>query len=144
MCWCFDGGSKRLTKVQRIKFSEKMFFLDKTVFQMIGQIIIGLFFWIMIIKNLRIWQFNIQRVGVILPTPEFFLVINFGLQFIAGCALIIDYESSVAAITLIVLTVIATAMFHRFWIMEDPLKNNYHMLLFFNNVAITGALIILI
>jgi uncharacterized membrane protein YphA (DoxX/SURF4 family) len=121
-----------------------MFFLDKTIFQIIGQIIIGLFFLIMIVKNIRVWRFNIVRIGGILPKPKFFLVINLGLQFAAALALIIDYGSTVAAIILIVLTVLATATFHRFWIMKDLLKKNYHMLLFFNNVAIIGALIILI
>ena len=80
-----------------------MFFFDKTIFQIIGQIIIGLFFLIMIVKNLWVWQFNIERIGVILPKPKFFLVINLGLQFVAGLALIIDYGSSVVAIVLIIL-----------------------------------------
>ena len=121
-----------------------MAFTDHTVAQTIGQIILGLFFWIMIIKNLRVWQFNIDRTGAILPIPQFFLVVNFILQFFAGLALIINYQVSLAALVLILLTVLSTAMFHRFWTMEDLLRNNYHMLLFFNNVALTGALIMLI
>jgi putative oxidoreductase len=121
-----------------------MAFSDHTLAQTIGQIILGLFFWIMIVKNLRVWQFNIERTGAILPMPQFFLVVNFVLQFFAGLALMINYQVSLAAIVVIILTVLATAMFHRFWAMEDPLRNNYHMLLFFNNVAITGALIMLI
>ena len=52
----------------------------------------------MIVKNLRVWEFNIERIGGILPKPKFFLVINLGLQFVAGLALIVDYGSSVAAI----------------------------------------------
>ena len=98
----------------------------------------------MSVKNLRVWEFNIERIGEILPKPKFFFVINLGLQFVAGLALIVDYGSPVAAIVLIVLTVLAMAMFHRFWSMKYPLKNNYHMLLFFNNIAIIRALIILI
>ncbi|MBT5940364.1 MAG: DoxX family membrane protein [Rhodospirillaceae bacterium] len=121
-----------------------MFFDDHTLTRTIGQIVVGLFFWIMIIKNLRVWQFNIERTGAILPKPQFFLVVNFTLQFFAGLGLIVDYEASISAVVLIVLTVLSTAMFHRFWTMEDPLRNNYHMLLFFNNVAITGALIMII
>ncbi len=121
-----------------------MFFADNTLPQIIGQIILGIFFWIMIVKNLRVWKFNLERTGAILPMPQFFLVVNFTAQFFAGLALMVDYFAWVAAIVLIVLTVLATAMFHRFWTMEDPLGNNYHMLLFFNNVAITGALIMLI
>ena len=121
-----------------------MFFDDHTLTRTIGQIVVGLFFWIMIIKNLRVWQFNIERTGAILPKPQFFLVVNFTLQFFAGLGLIVDYEASISAVVLIVLTVLSTAMFHRFWTMEVPLRNNYHMLLFFNNVAITGALIMII
>lgn len=121
-----------------------MFFADHTLPKIIGQIILGLFFWIMIVKNLRVWQFNIERTGAILPMPQFFLLVNFTLQFFAGLALMADYFAWIAAIVLIVLTLLATAMFHRIWTMEDPLRNNYHMLLFFNNVAITGALIMLI
>jgi putative oxidoreductase len=121
-----------------------MAFADHTLAQTIGQIILGLFFWIMIVKNLRVWQFNIERTGAILPMPRFFLVVNFILQFLAGLALMINFQVSLAAIVLIILTVLATAMFHRFWTMKDPLRNNYHMLLFFNNVALTGALIMLI
>ena len=44
-----------------------MFFEDHTFLQTIGQIIAGLFFWFMIVKNPRIWQFNIERTGAILP-----------------------------------------------------------------------------
>ena len=121
-----------------------MFFEDHTLPQTIGQIVVGIFFWIMVVKNLRVWQFNIERTGAILPMPQFFLVINFLLMVICGAALVIDYYASYGAMVLIVLTVLSTAMFHRFWAMEDALRNNYHMLLFFNNVAITGALIMII
>ncbi len=44
-----------------------MFFEDHILPQTIGQIIAGLFFWFMIVKNPRIWQFNIERTGAILP-----------------------------------------------------------------------------
>ncbi|MBT3915532.1 MAG: hypothetical protein HOF23_04110, partial [Rhodospirillaceae bacterium] len=68
-----------------------MFFDDHTLTRTIGQIVVGLFFWIMIIKNLRVWQFNIERTGAILPKPQFFLVVNFTLQFFAVLGLIVDY-----------------------------------------------------
>jgi uncharacterized membrane protein YphA (DoxX/SURF4 family) len=121
-----------------------VFFEVHTLPQTIGQGIIGLFFWIMVIKNLRVWQFNVDRTEAILPLPKLCLTLNFVLQFFAGLALLIDYQTSLAAIILIILIIISTAMFHRFWKMEDPLKNNYHMLLFFNNFAIIGALVMLI
>jgi len=121
-----------------------MFFEGNSFFQTLGQIILGLFFWIMIGKNIRVWQFNVDRTRDLLPIPEFFLVMNFTLQFIAGLGLIINYHASSSATVLIVLTILATMMFHRFWNTADPVKKNYHMLLFFNNFAIIGGLALLI
>ena len=121
-----------------------MIFEDSSVFKTVGQIMLGLFFWIMVVKNILVWKFNIERTGAILPQPQFFLIINFTLQFVAGLGLIVDYYTSQSAIVLIFLTVLATIMFHRFWVMIDPIRKNYHMLLFFNNFAIVGALVMLI
>lgn len=121
-----------------------MFFTDLTLTQMLGQMLIGVFFLIMIVKNIRVWDFNMERTGAILPFPAVALIINFILQFVSALTLLADYYDHVGAIVLIVLTIMATAMFHRFWRMDDPLRRTYHMLLFTNNIAIVGALVMII
>ena len=121
-----------------------MFFADHTTTQMFGQMLVGVFFLIMIVKNIRVWEFNMERTGALLPFPAIALIINFILQFFAALTLLADYYSHVGAIVLITLTITATAMFHRFWMMADPLRRNYHMLLFSNNIAIVGALVMII
>ena len=65
-----------------------MFFADHSLTQMVGQMLVGVFFLIMIVKNIRVWEFSIERTGAILPYPAAALVINFILQFVAALALL--------------------------------------------------------
>ena len=66
------------------------------------------------------------------------------LQF-TGCALLLaGWHADIGALCLIAFTVTATAIFHRFWRVADPLKRNVGRLMFLNNIAITGGLLLLL
>ena len=41
-------------------------------------------------------------------------------------------------------TVLASAIFHRFWTVEDPLRRHLHLSFVFSNIAVIGALLLLI
>jgi uncharacterized membrane protein YphA (DoxX/SURF4 family) len=45
---------------------------------------------------------------------------------------------------LIVFTVAATAIFHRFWQMPDPAKRNSSRIILLGNIAILGGLLLLL
>jgi uncharacterized membrane protein YphA (DoxX/SURF4 family) len=45
---------------------------------------------------------------------------------------------------LITFTITATAIFHRFWQVTDPVRRNLGRLFFLNNTAITGGLLLLL
>jgi uncharacterized membrane protein YphA (DoxX/SURF4 family) len=109
----------------------------------LGQIMVGALFIIMLFKNIKVWDFNVKRVGELLPMPKVVLVTGFIIQTIGGLLVIFDYRADVGAIMLIVFSLAATAMFHRFWTMDDPLRRNYHMLLFSSNIALFGALLMI-
>ena len=65
------------------------------------------------------------------------------LQFI-GCALIATGWNVLAgAWCLIVFTLLATAIFHRFWNMSDPMRRNVSRLMLLNNTGIVGGLLLL-
>ena len=80
--------------------------------------------------------------GVPLPAAAFWSGI--GLQF-TGCALLLaDWKPAVGAMCLIVFTVVANALFHRYWLATDPARRNVMRLLLLNGVAITGGLLLLL
>jgi uncharacterized membrane protein YphA (DoxX/SURF4 family) len=70
--------------------------------------------------------------------------IGIALQF-AGCALLlVDWHAEIGVWCLIVFTVAATAIFHRFWSMQDPAKRNLSRIILLGNTAILGGLLLLL
>lgn len=80
--------------------------------------------------------------GVPFPAAAFWFGI--ALQF-AGCALLLaDWHPGIGAGCLIVFTVVANAIFHRYWLVTDPARRNFARLLLLNGIAITGGLLLLL
>ena len=80
--------------------------------------------------------------GTPLPTVAFWLGI--ALQF-TGCALLATgWHAELGAWCLIVFTFAATAIFHRFWRMQDPLRRNFSRVMLLNNIGVLGGLLLLL
>lgn len=80
--------------------------------------------------------------GVPLPAVAFWF--GLALQF-TGCALLITgWYAEIGAWCLIVFTIVANALFHRFWTAQDPARRNTLRLMLLNGVAITGGLLLLL
>jgi putative oxidoreductase len=112
-----------------------------------GKWLIVLFFLVSGLSNLtkaRIAD-HIQRMarfGTPFPAAAFWLGI--ALQF-AGCALLIaDWHPAIGVLCLIVFTVAATAIFHRFWQKSDPMQRNMARLNLLANIGILGGLLLLL
>jgi putative oxidoreductase len=112
-----------------------------------GRLFIVLFFLVTGLSNLtrvRI-QDHVDRMaasGTPLPVLAFWLGI--ALQF-AGCALLLaDWHPDYGVYCLILFTVAATAIFHRFWQKPDPVQRNFSRLSLLANIAILGGLLLLL
>lgn len=80
--------------------------------------------------------------GIPLPAAAFWFGIT--LQF-TGCALLLaDWHPRIGAWCLIVFTVAANAIFHRYWLVADPGRRNVTRLLLLNGMAILGGLLLLL
>jgi putative oxidoreductase len=113
---------------------------------LLGRYLIAGFFLAAGIANLtpaRI-QDHIERMrafGTPMPVAAFW--IGIALQF-TGCALVLSgWRADVGAICLIVFTVAATAIFHRFWQKSDPLQRNISRITLLSNLALVGGLLLL-
>ena len=66
------------------------------------------------------------------------------IQF-AGCALILTgWHADIGVLLLIVFTVAATAIFHRFWNMQEPARRNVSRVMFLNNLGVLAGLLLLL
>lgn len=85
-----------------------------------------------------------RMAGFGLPFPAVAFWFGMALQF-AGCALLLSgWHADIGALCLIVFTVAANALFHRFWTVQDPARRNTLRLMLLNGVAITGGLLLLL
>lgn len=77
-----------------------------------------------------------------MPYAEYLLVGAIAIELVAGTALMLGYNTRLAAFALIVFLVPATLIFHNYWAAEPAqLMNQTNH--FFKNVAILGALVFL-
>jgi len=120
---------------------------DASWLELAGRLLILSFFVVAGLYNLtggRIGE-HIGRLagfGVPLPAAAFWAGIT--LQF-TGCALLLaDWHPEIGAWCLIVFTVTANAIFHRYWIVQEPVRRNFTRLLLLNGVAIVGGLLLVL
>ena len=78
------------------------------------------------------------------PLPAAAFWIGIVLQFI-GCALLLTgWHAEIGVYCLIVFTVAASVIFHRFWIMRDPARRNASRVMLLNNIGLLGGLLLLL
>jgi len=123
-----------------------LFYEDKTVLETAGQILIsGLFLVTLIINATTKVKQHVDRMReMAIPYPLMLLWIGFLIQAIGGTLLILDLHTNIGASLLIVFTIAASIIFHRFWNVREPLRRHLHLSFIFSNCAIVGALLLLL
>jgi len=124
-----------------------MIFADASWMDTAGRLLIVGFFLAAGVFNLapaRIKDHIDRLAGFGVPLPAAAFWFGLALQF-TGCALLITgWHAEIGAWCLIVFTVVANALFHRFWTVQDPARRNTLRLMLLNGMAITGGLLLLL
>lgn len=85
---------------------------------------------------------RIRALGWPLPAVAFWFGMT--MQFV-GCALVLaNWHAQFGVWCLLVFTIVANAMFHRFWRVPDPDRRQTLRLMLLNGIAITGGLLLLL
>ncbi|MGH8620811.1 MAG: DoxX family membrane protein [Burkholderiales bacterium] len=120
---------------------------DASWLELAGRLLIVSFFVIAGLCNLtpqRVRDHTGRLADFRVPFPAAAFWAGIALQF-TGCALLLaDWHAEIGAWCLIVFTVVANAIFHRFWTVQDPARRNTLRLLLLNGVAILGGLLLML
>lgn len=88
---------------------------------------------------------HIERMGGVgVPFPAVAFWFGMALQFTGIALLLTGWHAEIGAWCLIVFTVTANALFHRYWTVADPARRNQLRLMLLNGIAITGGLLLLL
>lgn len=121
-------------------------YADHSALQIAGQLLFAfLFLGTGLINSTTKVKQHVDRMAAQgIPQAALVLWIGFAMQYIGGLSIALDYRTDIGAPILIVFTVVATAIFHRFWELDDPLRRHLHMSFIFSNCAIVGGLLLLV
>jgi len=119
---------------------------DRTLWEIAGQLLVAfLFLGTGVVNASTKFKQHLDRmVALGVPLAKPVLVAGFALQLAGGLLLALDWHRPVGAAMLIAFTVAATAIFHQYWKVEDPLRRHLHVSFIFSNCGIVGALLLLL
>ncbi len=121
-------------------------YADHSTLQIAGQLLIAvLFLGTGLINSTTKVKQHVDRMAAMgIPRAGLVLWCGFAMQYVGGLSIAFDYRTDIGAPVLIVFTIAATALFHRFWELDDPLRRHLHMSFIFSNCAVVGGLLLLI
>jgi putative oxidoreductase len=119
---------------------------DRTLWQIAGQLLVAfLFLGTGVVNASTKFRQHLDRmVSLGVPFAKPALIAGFALQLAGGLLLALDWHRPVGAMILIVFTIAATAIFHQYWKVDDPLRRHLHVSFIFSNCGIVGALLLLL
>lgn len=118
-------------------------YADHSLAHIAGQLIVAVYFIWMGVKNILLWDFNVARLAAQGLPGTASLVGGLAIQFTGAGLVLADWNTSVGVVLLLIFTFAATALFHRYWEMENP-QRTYHFLLLSNNFCVIGGLLLLL
>lgn len=120
-------------------------FQEHSALQAAGQLLLAFAFLASGARN-AFWKFgqHVERMRAYgVPFAKAALVAGLALNFAGGLLLLLDYERQVGAWLLIAFTVLASLIFHRWWLVRDPLLRHLHIGNLLVNAGVAGGLLLI-
>jgi putative oxidoreductase len=117
---------------------------DHTALQAAGQLLLAFAFLATGVRNAG-WKFrqHLERMAAYgVPQARLALTAGFVLQFAGGVLLLFDWSRALGAALLIAFTILASAIFHRWWLAPDPLLSHLHLSNLIVNCGVIGGLLL--
>jgi putative oxidoreductase len=119
-------------------------FQDHTPLQAAGQLLLAFAFLASGARN-AFWKFrqHVERMDALgVPYPRWVMLAGLALNFAGGLLLLSDWHRSIGAWLLIAFTALASAIFHRWWRVADPLLRHLHIGNLLVNAGVAGGLLL--
>jgi putative oxidoreductase len=79
-----------------------------------------------------------------IPFPRIVLALGFLMMFAGATSIILNIHAVIGATLLLIFTVTATLLYHKFWAIKDPERRAERRGRFMYNLAVIGGILLLI
>ena len=117
---------------------------DHTPLQAAGQLLLAFAFLATGLRNAG-WKFrqHLERmIAYRVPAAGLLLTAGLAVQLIGAILLALDISRTLGAALLIAFTIAASAIFHRWWLIPDPLLSHLHLSNLLVNCGVIGGLLL--
>ena len=113
------------------------------VLNLLGRLLIAALFLPAGLSKITGFDGTVGYIGSMgLPAPALGAVIAIAVEVLGGLALIVGWQTRIAALVLSLFTLVASVIFHAYW--AAPADQAFVVqLLFYKNIAVIGGLLIL-
>jgi putative oxidoreductase len=118
-------------------------YASHTTVQTIGQLLLAFTFLgtALINSTTQVRQHADRMAAFGIPFPMVCLWLGFAIQYAGSILVALDIYTDIGVYLLVLFTVLATAVFHRFWLVDDPLRRHIHKSIIFSNIGLIGGLL---
>ena len=120
---------------------------DASVLDSIGRLMIVTLYIVLGLRNLTAFQIKdhiAKLTGSHTPMPAAAFWAGFALECVGVALVLLNWHAALGVICLIAFTVLASALLHRFWEVDDVGRRTALQNGFMQNVAIVGGLLLLL
>jgi putative oxidoreductase len=117
---------------------------DHSALQVAGQLLIAFLFLVSGVRNIgwKARQHLDRMVAYGVPEAKIALIVGFLMQFSGAILVALDYRRALGAGILIAFTLLASAIFHRWWLADDPLVRHLLVSALLVNCGVVGGLLL--
>lgn len=120
-------------------------FDDAAWLDTVGRILIAASFLVSGIFNVAQTRDHVARMAALhVPLPTFAFWIGMALLLTGSLLVLAGWHAGIGALCLLLFTVTATAIYHRFWTKPDAAQRAASRIALVGNVAVSGGLLLLL
>ncbi|HEY5337206.1 MAG TPA: DoxX family protein [Rhizomicrobium sp.] len=112
---------------------------------LVGRIVLAGFFLSAALRYAGQWQATILLMGLKgVPAPTLLLAIGIVVMLVGGLSVVLGFHARYGALLLFAFTLIASVLMHDYWRIGDAVTRAADYEIFSRNIAIAGALLIMV
>jgi putative oxidoreductase len=115
----------------------------QSIYSLVGRLLLAAVFLPAGLSKIAGFAGTVGYIGSVgMPLPTVSAVVAIAVEVLGGLALVLGFQTRIAALVLAAFTLVASFFFHNFWTLPEA-QQMMQQLMFFKNIGLVGGLLTL-